>query len=111
MHRQKYHADLEYLTMTRAAEKLVDYCILKKRVCPMPMYWNRLYALLPNKRIEDDQRKPASPLILDSWDISTNDEKRQRMREHIMWADKHDVLFAIDDYLRGLSEDEWHHED
>jgi len=96
--------------MTRAAEQLINNFKSKKRVCPMPMYWNRLYALLPNRKIEGSERIPALPLILAAWDNSSNDEKRQRMREHLIWADDHNALFVIDEYLRGLREDQWHHE-
>ena len=110
VHHLLYLADLEYLTMTRAAEQLINNFKSKKRVCPMPMYWNRLYALLPNRKIEGSKRIPALPLILAAWDNSSNEEKRQRMREHLIWADDHNVLYVIDEYLRGLREDQWHHE-
>ena len=110
LHYLNYRADLECRAMTRAAEQLIFNLKSKKRVCPMPMYWNRLYALLPNRKIEGSERVPSLPLILAAWDNSSDEEKRQRMREHLIWADDHNALFTIDEYLRGLREDQWHHE-
>jgi len=37
--------------------------------------------------------------------------KKLRLREHLEWAAAHGALAAIDTYLRGLREDQWHHID
>jgi len=37
------------------------------RVCPMPEQWNRLYKLLPNRRIKGSGWELPVPLILASW--------------------------------------------
>jgi hypothetical protein len=95
---------------SRAADQLLDYCKSKKRICPMPMYWNRLYSMLPNKKFDGTNWQPASPLILAAWDNSSVDDKRHRLQEHILWADDHDAIFVIDGYLRGLSNDQWYYE-
>jgi len=95
---------------SRAADQLLDYCKSKKRICPMPMYWNRLYSMLPNKRVDGTEWQPAAPLILAAWDNSSTDDKRNRLRDHILWADDHDAIFVIDKYLRGLSNDQWYYE-
>ncbi len=34
-------------------------------------------------------------------------EKRLRLKDHIVWADAHGVIDQADEFLRGLSADEW----
>lgn len=85
--------------------------ILKKnnRVCPIPLVWQKLYDLLPNKKRGELGWMPPLPLILTAWHYSNDEQKSSRIREHIEWADKNNYIEKIYNFLSSLSEDEWHH--
>jgi hypothetical protein len=79
-----------------------------KRVCPMPQAWQRLYKLLPNTRRVGNGWEPPLPLILGAWDYSSDEDKRARLQEHLRWADAHQALPAVDQFLSTLEPDQWH---
>lgn len=79
------------------------------RVCPQPSSWRRLYDLLPNTRRQGHGFVPAVPLILAPWWKGTDEQKAERLREHLEWASRHGVLDRVGKYLAGLPEQEWHH--
>ena len=91
-------------------EALVLFCRENGRVCPLPMPWNRLWELLPEReRVDGGGWKPALPLILGAWAHTSSAAKAQRLLEHIEWADAHGVLEAADRFLRDLPESDWLH--
>ena len=90
-------------------DELISYCSLNERVCPQPQKWNRLWKMLPDKQQIGARWEPALPLTLGAWYDTPALLKMARFREHIEWAHSHDVLEEIDQFLRSLTEDEWHH--
>lgn len=95
--------------MSDSLEELFAYCRANRRVCPVPMKWNDLYRMLPNARQEGAGWKPALPLILGAGWHASDEEKQQRLAEHLAWASDHGALEKVTAFLRGLSEEEWHH--
>jgi hypothetical protein len=94
--------------MNEKLEALLLYCKEKGRVCPMPVRWNELYELLPNKKQVGAGWIPALPLILAAWyepDLS----KMLRLEEHLKWASNNNALNNVDQFLRKLPESEWFH--
>jgi len=79
-----------------------------KRVCPMPQAWQRLYKLLPNTHRAGNRWEPPLPLILGAWDFSSDLDKRLRLQEHLRWADAHQALSAVHQFLDALPPDQWH---
>ena len=79
------------------------------RVCPQPQQWNRLYQMLPNRRRRGLGWEPALPLILAAWWDTPAVFKILRLREHLEWADEHECLQAVYDFMRNLPEVEWYH--
>jgi len=75
----------------------------------MPMRWNELYELLPERKRAGGGWEPPLPLILAAWYDTPALLKMLRLAEHVEWADKHGVLNEIDKFLRQLSEVDWHH--
>lgn len=53
--------------MTDTADSLISYSREKSRVCPMPMQWDALWNLLPNRKRVGSGWEPALPLILAAW--------------------------------------------
>lgn len=95
--------------MTTQYESLLTYCSENGRVCPLPMFWNKLYAKLPNKTKIGNGWNPPMPLILAAWDFSGDDDKAVRFKEHLVWAKENNYLNEAESYLRKLNEEDWHY--
>ena len=95
--------------MTTQYESLLLFCTENGRVCPQPMFWNKLYSKLPEKTRVGSRWNPPLPLILGAWEFASDEDKAERFKEHIDWAKDHNSLDVIDRFLRGLNEEEWHH--
>jgi hypothetical protein len=92
------------------AEQLLAFCRKNGRICPLPVQWNELWELLPNRRRDGTTWTPSSPLILAAWHHASNKEKSTRLAEHVEWAARHDELSKVAEFLRNLPEHHWHHE-
>jgi len=77
-----------------------------RRVCLMPQHWAQLYRLLPNQTSTSRGSTLQSPLILAAWWESSNQEKKERMREHIQWAIDHGAAEPVFDFLKTKA-DQW----
>ncbi len=84
---------------------------INERICPMPQEWQKIWEMLPNKKKIGNGGEPSSPLILAAWWECTEEQKRERFLSHIKWAEEHNVLNAIINYLANLPEDKWFHKD
>lgn len=92
------------------AQALVEYCQEKGRFCPQPMYWDRLWQMLPDRKQKvSGGWSPPLPLILAAWDHAVGIEKMIRLRDHIQWADERSFVDEVDTYLRSLTEEQWYH--
>lgn len=92
------------------AAALLEYARQNGRICPQPQTWDRLWKLLPNRTQKPSGGwNPPLPLILAAWWNATGLDKMLRLQEHIEWADTHGAIDVVDNYLRGLSEEDWFH--
>ena len=82
-----------------------------RRVCPNPQLWNQLWEMLSDRRREGPKWIPSPPLILNAWWYTSNNEKRERFKEHIVWADKHGELDKIYMFIQQLKSEDWHIEE
>jgi hypothetical protein len=89
--------------------ELLQYVRANRRVCPIPLKWNQLWEMLPDRQRAGSGWEPPLPLILAAWADTPALMKMLRVEEHIRYAAKHGVLPEIDAFLRGLQEDEWAH--
>jgi hypothetical protein len=80
------------------------------KVCPQPEKWNQLYKMLPNRRQVGASWEPSPPLILAAWHHTSDFEKRGRLALHLRWAEQHQCLLQIVDFLNTLESQEWHTE-
>lgn len=94
---------------TDQLEALLAWCVADGRVCPHPLDWKRLWETLPGREYTGSGWRPALPLILAAWWSTTDDQKRDRLREHIEWAAAHGALDRVELLLRGLADDRWHY--
>lgn len=75
------------------------------RVCPKPPRWQQLYEMLPDRT----QSRPTPPLVGASWQATPSLSKRMCLREHLAWAEAHESLPQVLEFLKQLPEEEWHH--
>jgi hypothetical protein len=97
--------------MEEKLQLLLEYVKADGRVCLMPICWDELWKMLPDRRRVGSSWNPPPPLILGAWNYSANWEKALRLSEHILYASEHGVLDEVDRYLRSLRPEQWLYED
>lgn len=96
--------------MTSQLKELLAFCRANGRICPVPMKWNELWELLPNRQRQGGGWHPSLPLILAAWWVATPSQKQERLEQHLVYAEENNMLDDVDKFLRGLNEKEWYHE-
>ncbi len=92
-----------------SVEQVIEETEKNRRVCPQPVRWNELYALLPDRRRKGNGWEPPLPLILGAWWETSVLAKKLRLSEHISWADSHGALEEVLDFIKSLPEEDWYH--
>lgn len=80
------------------------------RVCPKPHAWTALYELLPDVRHDTYGFIPAPPLVAEFWDRTSDGDKRERLREHLLWAAGHGAAAKVHAWMVLMPPDAWHRE-
>jgi hypothetical protein len=89
--------------------RLIDRIYLNGLCCPMPPLWAELGNRISSGESfsNSGERYPPS-LILGGWWESSDSEKRSRLLEQILFANRHGSINEACDYLMSLKDDEWH---
>jgi len=88
----------------KSIQELIEFSKQNNRICPQPQIWNKLYEKLKNKERSGSGWKPSLPLILGAWGYTSDLEKQKRFQEHLKWADDHNQLQEIIDFVESLTE-------
>ena len=89
-------------------DTLWSYCSYNNRAIPRD--WDGLYKMLADRKQKPSGGwEPPLPLILAAWHETMPIEKQLRFKEHVQWADEHNQLDQIGEYLRTLPEEQWYH--
>lgn len=88
-----------------SVEQILEEVRRDGRICPQPQVWNGLHKLLCD--VASPAQKPPPPLILAAW-FEPHLSKILRLREQIEWADKHNCLVEVSEYLDSLPEESWY---
>lgn len=64
--------------------------------------------MLPNRRQIDGRWKPLPSVIHAAWRHASNEERMDRLAEHLGWAERHGGIGAIAEFIRSLNEVDWH---
>ena len=92
------------------AQALLEYCLMNDRVCPKRDFWNHLWVINAKAKTFDSLLNQNKLPVLDK--NSTEKEKIQRsvrLRKYIEYADKNKLIDEMDNFLRSIPEDKWHH--
>jgi hypothetical protein len=76
------------------------------RVCPHPPHWIRLYQALEGSEYVDLPPPPVERWI---WSKLSDLQKRLCLRDYFEWAERHDRLPQVAQFLDGLAEADWLH--
>lgn len=93
--------------MDEKLKALLEYVKADGRICPMPVYWERLWKMLPDKKHIGRGWEPLPPLNLTVWWETPLLAKTLRLELHIRYAAEHGALDLVDLYLRELKPMEW----
>lgn len=87
-------------------EELIKYCKEENRICPMPLEWAKI-----GKIIKIKSGHPCTPLILNGWVFSSDEEKQKRLVKQIEYASKDEQIYEeLKNFILKLSDSEWHKE-
>ena len=89
--------------------ELINFLKEKNIICPLPIIWNDMYKLMVREihtresnwvvdTIYENYGTPP-PLVLNGWNFSTDDEKKERFLEHLNIANKNGKLGLIKNFL------------
>ena len=98
------------MNLSEKAQALLEYCLINDRVCPKRDFWNHLWVINAKAKTFDSILNQNKLPVLDK--NSTEKEKIQRsvrLRKYIEYADKNKLIDEMDNFLRSIPEDKWHH--
>lgn len=98
------------MNLSEKAIALLDYCLINDRVCPQRDFWNHLWVINAKTKTLDSILNQQKLPVLDK--NSTEKEKIQRsvrLRKYIEYADKNELINQMDEFIRSIPENKWHH--
>jgi hypothetical protein len=85
-------------------EELKKYVTSNKRICPMPPEWAKIGEIIKIK-----PGHPCTPLILNGWVFSSDQEKRERLIQQIEYAYKDKKKFYnLENFILKLKDIHWY---
>ena len=85
-------------------EELIEYCKEENRICPMPPEWAKIGEIIKIK-----PGHPCTPLILNGWAFSSDEEKQKRLVQQIDYASKDVKVYEeLKNFILKLSDSQWH---
>lgn len=91
------------------AELVYALAQVNGRVCPLAPVWEKLYQRLPVEQRGLQVVRAPFPIERRRWNAVGDDEKAQRLREQLAWAEERGGLYVVQRFLHEMEEAEWHH--
>jgi hypothetical protein len=89
------------------ASNLLQHQRARGRAYPTPRYWERLYQMLEEEAEKRGKTPPPSPLTHGLDHDPTRDEKVERLREQVVWADRNNLLHRIQMFFDAMPASGW----
>ena len=84
-------------------EELKKYVTSNKRICPMPPEWAKIGEIIKIK-----PGHPCTPLILNGWVFSSDEDKQKRLVQQIEYASKDEKIYEeLKNFILKLSDSQW----
>jgi hypothetical protein len=95
------------MRLSSSATRLLDHHRLRGRSYPIAKYWERLYQML-EEEAEKRGRTPPPPPMTHALDHEpTDDDKMERLREQVVWADRNGLLHRVQEFFDRMPTSCW----
>ena len=74
---------------------------------PAPRYWERLYQMLEEEAEKRGKTPPPPPLTYGLDHDPTDDERTERLRDQVSWADRNNLLHRIQMFFQAMPASAW----
>ena len=89
------------------ARTLLEHHRIRDRAYPKEQYWQRLYQML-EEEAEKRGRTPPPPLLTPGLESNpTTEDKVERLREQLAWADRNNLLHRIQMFFETMPASAW----
>ena len=95
------------MKISSRADRLLDHHRLRGRAFPAPRYWDRLFQMLEEEAEKRGKTPPPPPLAYALDHEPTEEEKIDRLREQIAWADRNNLLHRIQMFFDAMPSSGW----
>jgi hypothetical protein len=95
-----------YRSSSRAANLLLHHRA-RGRAYPTPRYWERLYQMLEEEAEKRGKTPPPPPLTHGLDHDPTVEDKVERLREQLNWADHNNLLHRIQMFFDAMPPSGW----
>jgi hypothetical protein len=89
------------------ASQLLDHHRLRGHSYPTQRYWDRLYQMLEEEAEKRGKTPPPPPLSYALDHEPTEDDKVERLREQVAWADRNSLLHRIQMFFDAMPSSGW----
>lgn len=89
------------------ANKLILHYHLRGRAYPTPLYWDRLYQMLEEEAEKRGKTPPPPPLTFALDHEVTEEDKSERLREQVAWADRNNLLHRVQMFFEAMPTSSW----
>ena len=95
------------IKLSSSASRLLDHHRLRGRAYPAQKYWDRLYQML-EEEAERRGKTPPPPPMTHALDHEPNEaDKRERLAEQVVWADRNGLLHRVQEYFDRMPTSCW----
>ena len=89
------------------ANRMMLHYHLRGRAYPSQLYWDRLYQMLVEEAEKRGKTPPPPPLVFDIEREVTDEDKTQRLREQVAWADRNNLLHRVQMFFEAMPASGW----
>lgn len=101
----KQHVSLNLsLPEPSSIDGILAFMDRKGYVCPLPIPWRKMYAMLKHNERDEPLPPPLSKPALNPIDLAM---MRQRFTEQLAWAERHRKLSFVDYFVRIILPEDW----
>ena len=93
-------------TSSRATH-LLNHYRLRGLGYPTPRYWERFYLMLEEEAEKRGRTPPPPPLTYGLDHDPTEDERTERLRDQVSWADRNSLLHRVQMFFQSMPPSAW----
>lgn len=95
------------IRLSSSATRLLDHHRLRGHAYPTPRYWDRLYQMLEEEAEKRGKTPPPPPLTHALDHEPTDDDRMDRLREQVAWADRNSLLHRVQMFFDTMPTSCW----